>query len=38
VSLGHGTGPGPVSLQLRREYWARREAGWPGTPVESLRG
>jgi branched-chain amino acid aminotransferase len=38
VSLGHGTGPGPVSLQLRREYWARREAGWLGTPVESLRG
>jgi hypothetical protein len=34
--LGHGEGPGPISLRLRIEYWARREAGWLGTPVASL--
>jgi len=34
--LRHGTGPGPISLRLRTEYWARREAGWLGTPVASL--
>lgn len=34
--LRHGTGPGPISMRLRTEYWARREAGWLGTPVESL--
>jgi len=36
--LAHGEGPGPVSKQLRTEYWARREAGWLGTPVASLVG
>ena len=35
-TLSHGSGPGPISLGLRTEYWARREAGWPGTPVASL--
>ena len=35
-ALRHGTGPGPISLRLRTEYWARREAGWRGTPVASL--
>ncbi|MFZ9629394.1 MAG: aminotransferase class IV [Ilumatobacteraceae bacterium] len=35
-ALAHGTGPGPVSTRLRTEYWARREAGWLGTPVASL--
>lgn len=34
--LGHGPGAGPLSLQLRAEYWARREAGWHATPVGSL--
>lgn len=34
--LRHGTGPGPITLQLRAEYWSRREAGWLGTPVASL--
>lgn len=34
--LRHGTGPGPISLRLRTEYWARRETGWLGTPVSSL--
>jgi branched-chain amino acid aminotransferase len=34
--LKHGTGPGPLSLQLREEYWARREAGWHATPVATL--
>lgn len=34
--LRHGTGPGPISLRLRTEYWARREAGWLGTTVASL--
>ena len=34
--LGHGPGAGPLSLQLRSEYWARREAGWHATPVSSL--
>ena len=34
--LRHGAGPGPISLRLREEYWARREAGWYGTPVASL--
>ncbi|MGZ4790345.1 MAG: aminotransferase class IV [Ilumatobacteraceae bacterium] len=36
VPLRHGDGPGPISLRLRSEYWARREAGWLGTPVASL--
>lgn len=36
--LAHGTGPGPLSARMRREYWARREAGWLGTPVASLLG
>jgi branched-chain amino acid aminotransferase len=36
VPLRHGNGPGPISLRLRSEYWARREAGWLGTPVASL--
>jgi branched-chain amino acid aminotransferase len=36
LPLRHGTGPGPISLRLRAEYWARREAGWLGTPVEAL--
>ena len=36
TALSHGSGPGPVSLRLRAEYWARREAGWLGTPVTSL--
>jgi branched-chain amino acid aminotransferase len=31
-----GPGPGPVSTRMRSEYWARREAGWHGTPVSSL--
>jgi branched-chain amino acid aminotransferase len=35
-ALRHGTGPGPISMRLRTEYWARREAGWLGTPVASL--
>ena len=35
-SLGHGPGAGPVSLRLRAEYWARREAGWLATTVNSL--
>ena len=35
VALGHGGGAGPISLQLRSEYWSRREAGWLGTPVAS---
>jgi branched-chain amino acid aminotransferase len=35
-TLRHGSGPGPISLRLRTEYWARREAGWLGTPVASL--
>ena len=35
-ALRHGSGPGPISLRLRTEYWARREAGWLGTPVASL--
>ena len=35
-ALRHGIGPGPISLRLRTEYWARREAGWMGTPVASL--
>ncbi|MBI4935375.1 MAG: aminotransferase class IV [Actinobacteria bacterium] len=38
VPLGHGTGPGPVSTRFRTEYWARREAGWHGTPVADLVG
>jgi branched-chain amino acid aminotransferase len=29
-------GPGPITTRLRSEYWARREAGWLGTPVSSL--
>jgi branched-chain amino acid aminotransferase len=36
--LAHGTGPGLLSAQLRREYWSRREAGWLGTPVTDLLG
>ena len=36
ASLRHGDGPGPISLRLRSEYWARREAGWLGTSVASL--
>lgn len=36
VPLAHGAGAGPISLQLRSEYWSRREAGWLGTPVASL--
>lgn len=36
TALRHGSGPGPISLRLRTEYWARREAGWLGTPVWSL--
>lgn len=36
--LRHGTGAGPLSLRLRAEYWARREAGWHATPVASLVG
>ncbi len=35
-ALRHGTGAGPLSLRLREEYWARREAGWLATPVASL--
>ena len=35
-ALHHGSGPGPISLRLRTEYWTRREAGWLGTPVASL--
>ena len=35
-ALAHGAGPGPLSSRLRTEYWARREAGWLGTPVASL--
>jgi branched-chain amino acid aminotransferase len=32
-----GTGrPGPISWRLHELYWAKREAGWLGTPVESL--
>ena len=34
--LGHGPGPGPLSRQLRAEYWARRDAGWHGTAVSSI--
>ncbi len=34
--LGHGPGAGPISLQLRAEYWERREAGWLATPVAML--
>ncbi len=34
--LNHGPGPGPLSLQLRAEYWSRREAGWLATAVTSL--
>jgi branched-chain amino acid aminotransferase len=36
AALRHGAGPGPISLRLRAEYWARREAGWLGTSVDSL--
>jgi len=28
--------PGPISWRLHELYWAKREAGWLGTPVESL--
>jgi branched-chain amino acid aminotransferase len=28
--------PGPLSTQLRTLYWAKREAGWLGTPVADL--
>lgn len=28
--------PGPMSSQLRSLYWAKREAGWLGTPVADL--
>ena len=34
--LAHGTGPGPITMRLRTEYWARREAGWHATPVTNL--
>lgn len=36
AALAHGTGPGPLSLHLRTEYWTRRESGWLATPVASL--
>ena len=36
LSLAHGTGPGPLSLHLRTEYWTRRDSGWLTTPVDSL--
>jgi branched-chain amino acid aminotransferase len=33
-----GTGrPGPIAARLREEYWKRRDAGWLGTPVDSLQ-
>jgi len=28
--------PGPITSQLRSLYWAKREAGWLGTPVSDL--
>ncbi len=27
--------PGPITRELTRTYWQRREAGWRGTPVET---
>jgi branched-chain amino acid aminotransferase len=36
LPLAHGTGPGPLSLQVRTEYWFRRDSGWLATPVASL--
>lgn len=37
VRLAHTTGgPGPITSRLRALYWEKREAGWHGTPVESL--
>lgn len=29
-----GDEPGPISVELRKLYWSRREQGWGGTPVE----
>ncbi len=29
-------GPGPISRQIRMEYWSRRRHGWLGTPVRDL--
>jgi branched-chain amino acid aminotransferase len=34
-SLGDGT-PGPITRRLHDLYWDKKEAGWHGTPVESL--
>jgi branched-chain amino acid aminotransferase len=35
VPLGDGR-PGPLASRLRALYWEKREAGWLGTPVESM--
>jgi branched-chain amino acid aminotransferase len=34
-AIGNGK-PGPITWQLRELYWAKREAGWLGTPVAEL--
>ena len=33
--LGAGR-PGPYATRFRSLYWAKREAGWLGTPVADL--
>jgi branched-chain amino acid aminotransferase len=36
VALRADAAPGPLSRRLRELYWAKREAGWHGTPVADL--
>jgi len=35
--IGNGH-PGLVTSRIQSAYWARREAGWHGTPVRELLG
>jgi branched-chain amino acid aminotransferase len=35
--LGNGA-PGILTSRIVKDYWAKREAGWHGTPVADLLG